>query len=72
MHLLINTNNSYILDLYNHHEHYHIGDSGLDLYCPDNITIEPGEFKKIDLGIKCEAWKNANNPETYSYYLYPL
>ena len=69
MHLLINTNNSNLQDLYNHHEHYHEGDSGLDLYCPDTITIEPGEFKKIDLGIKCEAFKD-NNKNT-SYYLYP-
>ena len=69
MHLLINTNNIYLQDLYNHHEHYHEGDSGLDLYCPETITIEPGEFKKIDLGIKCEAFKD-NNKNT-SYYLYP-
>ena len=69
MHLLINSNNSTLQDLYNHHEHYHKGDSGFDLYCPCTITIEPGEFKKIDLGIRCEAFKD-NNKNT-SYYLYP-
>ena len=72
MRLLINTNNSYLQDLYNHHEHYHDGDSGIDLYCPDTITIEPGEFKKIDLGIKCEALNNNRytSEETTSGFIY--
>jgi dUTP pyrophosphatase len=30
------------------------GDSGLDLYFPEDVTINPGEVEKIDLGISCE------------------
>ena len=33
----------------------HFGeDSGLDLFFPEDITINPEEVKKVDLGISCE------------------
>jgi len=31
-------------------------DSGFDLYVPEEITIEPGEIKLIDLKVKCAAY----------------
>ena len=31
------------------------GDAGLDLYCPEDITIEPGKTKFIDFQIQCEG-----------------
>jgi len=71
----------YLNNLYTEHDHYHEGDSGLDLYCPEDITIDPGETKQINLGISCQATKNIVKPDenksfwytkvATSYYLYP-
>ena len=71
MHLRIVPDNHEVRELYRDHSTYHEGDSGLDLFFPEEVNIGPRETKLINLKIKCEAWKNANNPETYSYYLYP-
>ena len=71
MHLIIVPDNHEVRELYRDHSTYHEGDSGLDLFFPEVVNIGPRETKLINLKIKCEAWKNANNPETYSYYLYP-
>lgn len=30
------------------------GDAGVDLYCPDQLVIEPGETHLIKMGIACE------------------
>ena len=70
MKLLINTENPVLKTLYSNHEHYNPGDSGLDLFCPETITINPGETLKINLRIKCEAL-NDNLNGNVSYYLYP-
>lgn len=43
-------------------------DAGFDLFIPQNTTIDSGETKKIDLGIKCAAFIN-NKPQ--SFYMYP-
>jgi|TARA_B110000971_G_scaffold192437_1_gene204732 dUTP pyrophosphatase len=43
------------------------GDAGLDLYCPSELVIGPGETKFIDLKVQCEALKDGRN---VSYYLY--
>ena len=45
-------------------------DSGLDLYCTEEITINPGETKQLDFKIKCEAFDNDGN-NNIAYYLYP-
>ena len=71
MHFRILPENDAVSELYTGLSHYHEGDSGLDLFFPETITIEAGETKLINLRIKCEAWKNEKTPETYSYYLYP-
>tara|TARA_B100000073_G_scaffold57462_2_gene42558 strand:- start:2575 stop:3036 length:462 start_codon:yes stop_codon:yes gene_type:complete len=42
-------------------------DSGFDLYVPQSITIEPGEIKLINMGVKCAVTKNAKSSP---YYLY--
>ena len=59
--------------MYSSHGTFNQGDSGLDLFCPETITINPGETVCIDLQIQCEAFgglmgDNANN---VSYYMYP-
>lgn len=68
MHLLIKTDNITLEEQYTNHSHYHEGDSGLDLFCPENILVKAGETVKIDLQIQCEALKN--NGSNMSYYLY--
>ena len=54
--------------LYIDHQHYHDGDSGIDLYCPETVTIMPRTLHKIDMKIQCEMISNEKN---VSYYLYP-
>ena len=59
------------INRYINHSHYHDGDSGIDLYCPDTITIEAGETKFIDLKIQCQMLKYFHeNDVAVSYYLY--
>ena len=71
MKLLIKPTADYVKTLYNNHEHYHEGDSGLDLFCPEEIVIEPGTTRKIDLQIQCEALSDLDGDKNVSYYLYP-
>ena len=47
-------------------------DSGVDLYCPDNILVDPGETKFINLGVACAATKyNHGIYQPAAFYLYP-
>ena len=71
MKLLLKTENPVLTTLYSNHEHYHPGDSGLDLFCPETIKINPGETVKINLQIKCEALHDTIENTNVSYYLYP-
>ena len=75
MKLLIKTDNTILQNLYTNHEHYNPGDSGLDLFCPETITIKPGETCKVNLQIKCEALSDTevdyDSNTNVSYYLYP-
>ena len=71
VHIKILPDNQEVHALYENHSTYHEGDSGLDLFFPDEINVGPKETKLINLKIKCEAWKNTVTSETYSYYLFP-
>ena len=71
MHLKILPDNFYVNDLYKNHGTYHIGDSGLDLFFTEDITIDPKETKIISLGIRCEAFPTKAKEHNISYYLYP-
>lgn len=57
MHLKIkiNDNSDFLQNLYQNHNSYHPGDSGLDLFSPETITIQPKSKGIIDTGIACEA-----------------
>ena len=72
---VVNTTNDDLShsDRYNDHRHYHQGDSGIDLYCPDRIIVEAGETKFIDLKIQCQMLKYIDDYKSIpvSYYLYP-
>ena len=71
MKLLLKTENTDLTNLYSNHQHYNPGDSGLDLFCPETITINPGETVKINLQINCEALHETIENTNVSYYLYP-
>ena len=71
MKLLIKPTDDYVKTLYNNHEHYNEGDSGLDLFCPEDIVFDPGVTRKIDLQIQCEALSDLDGDKNVSYYLYP-
>ena len=68
--LLIKPDNEEVSELYLNHGTYNEGDSGLDLYVPEDIEIKCGEEVKINLKIKTEMKTNINN-RNVSYYLYP-
>ena len=71
MHLSIFTESTDIRARYVDHSTYHDGDSGLDLFFPEEVNIGPGETKIISLGIRCEAYPSRNKEHNISYYLYP-
>ena len=72
MFLRIKCDTNTINDFYKNHTSFHKGDSGLDLFVPEDHIIKSGELShKIDLGISCEAFYSSNNNENISYYLYP-
>mgnify|MGYP001246344149 CR=1 FL=1 len=65
MKLYIKTLNKKAQSFYSCHNHFHIGDAGLDLYALEDICFSPGETKKIKLGISCEP------KDGKAYYLFP-
>ena len=71
MKLLIKTENDTLKAMYNNNQFYNPGDSGLDLFCPETVTIQPGETYKINLQINCEALHDTIENTNVSYYLYP-
>jgi dUTP pyrophosphatase len=51
-------------------------DSGVDLFCPRDLTIPPNQTCYIDLGIQCAAYTDKLFGEMYrqipaAYYVYP-
>jgi dUTP pyrophosphatase len=69
--LLIKPVDERAITYYESHSTYHPGDSGIDLFVLEDVSIYPGETKLIDLGIQCEMINliPANNLNC-SYYLY--
>lgn len=56
-----------------HHAQLHF-DSGLDLYCPRDILVKPGETVFVDLGIQCAAWwptEYGTPVKPTGFYIYP-
>ena len=46
------------------------GDAGLDLYCPEEITIDPKDTKRIDFLIQCEGISDSDSYKNVCYYLH--
>lgn len=68
--LLIKPVTTSVAEFYINHNTYNEGDSGLDLFVPEDITIRCGETKFIDLQIKCEMVNTFLEDKNVSYYLY--
>jgi dUTP pyrophosphatase len=62
--------NDYTKIIYSNHQFFNNGDSGLDLFCPETITIQPGETIVIDLKIQCKMI-NIIQLNNLSYFIYP-
>lgn len=75
MKFLIRCKNPNIKDMYKNHRTYHAGDSGLDLFIVNDITIAPGEMKLVDLGIQCQlqssVWYCPWKKKYHSYMMFP-
>lgn len=71
MKLLLKPCTSEIRQMYSNHSHYNPGDSGLDLFFAEDVTLpKNARGFQVSLGIQCEALtKDSNN--NLSYYLYP-
>ena len=55
--------------VYDAYAYTHMGDCGVDLVCPERITVPPGGVVKIDLGIQTEMLNAEGGPQ--SFYLHP-
>lgn len=74
--LMMKTNH---MDLYKDHSAAYKGDSGIDLFFPNNVVVKANETLLVDLEISCEL-KEINNTfksadqqffVNRSFYLYP-
>lgn len=39
--------------VYYEEHHHRKNDAGFDIYCPDDITINPGQTVRVDMKVKC-------------------
>lgn len=56
-------------DYYADHGPQHRGDSGVDLFCPKDVTVVCGQTVMLDLGIQCEMLDATGGAQ--SFYLHP-
>jgi dUTP pyrophosphatase len=66
--IFVKTSDPYLRRMYSQLSQAHAGDSGVDLYCPEDVVIRCGETKRIDLGIACEMRFNG---APQSFYIHP-
>ena len=70
--LRIVPNNDVIGDLYKNHSYYNEGDSGIDLFLPNETFIPMNETRKLSFGISCEVICYDDDKEyNVSYLLLP-
>ncbi len=70
MKLRIFPENDRVKALYSDHTTFHEGDSGLDVYFPDDLNIGGLSTTIVSLEIRCEATDDEGE-KSKSYYLYP-
>lgn len=68
--LYIKTNNNELISQYSEKKVSYKGDSGIDLFTPEEVIFLPGETKMVNLQIKCQMVDNMTENDV-SYYLYP-
>ena len=61
--LYINPTKRDVEEFYTEHSTYHEGDSGLDIFVPKTIEIEPNSVCFIDHDIRCEMVSYMPNPQ---------
>ena len=73
MHLKIkiDSTSEYLLQLYQNHTSFHEGDSGLDLFTPEDVLIPPKSKGTIDTGVKCAAYFYVNKWKPTSFWMLP-
>ena len=69
--IYVKAENTEVEKLYNEKKSWHPGDAGYDLYFPEDVTIEPGETKLVNLGVAIEMKYRAEGSHyaASSYYL---
>jgi dUTP pyrophosphatase len=70
MNLNILPSNNNVKEMYENHSTFNEGDSGLDLFFPEDVNINPNELgRKVSLKVKTSL----EDPESKfrSYYMYP-
>jgi dUTP pyrophosphatase len=71
MKLLVRPLTDELRAVYYGHSSYNEGDSGLDLFFPEDVVLQYGDCGvKVDLGIQCEGLDDSTD-KNISYYLYP-
>lgn len=70
MKLRILPDNDRVKNLYSEHTTFHEGDSGLDVYFPEDVNLEGLSTTIVSLDIRCEA-TDEEGDKHLSYYLYP-
>jgi len=71
---IAHVNDSYLTELYTNAKIASLmnTDSGVDLYCPEDVLVKAKETKFINLGIKCSATVYNNGIwQPQAYHLYP-
>tara|TARA_B100000427_G_scaffold326382_1_gene334912 strand:+ start:1108 stop:1566 length:459 start_codon:yes stop_codon:yes gene_type:complete len=72
MHIKIKPENDSVKVRYENHTSYHEGDSGLDLFVPQDVIVPAESIGfKIDHLISCEPYTDKSKLHQTSYYLYP-
>jgi dUTP pyrophosphatase len=70
--LLVKPINDDVMKMYKGHGAFHDGDSGIDLFCPEDIVIGAGEKTLLDLGVQCEMIKTKDGiVNNVSYIMMP-
>ena len=72
MHLKIKTENESVRALYENHTDYHLDDSGMDLFVPEDVIVPAKSVGFIiDMKISCEPFTDKSKQHHMAYYIYP-
>jgi len=57
-------------EMYTNHSTFHEGDSGLDLFVPNDTVIPAGQMVLVNLEISCQLLRSDVSQEYHSYNMY--